>query len=132
MTTTSSTAIMPRSPCAASAGWTKNAGVPVEASVDASLRATWPDLPMPETTTRPPQRSISSTAATKGPPSRPASEEMARASVSSTSRASASARFASTEGEGAPRVSIWSPESAIMRQSITPGSRGAGDRLPPC
>jgi hypothetical protein len=45
--------IIPRSPCEASAGWTKNAGVPVDASVAASLRAIWPDLPMPETTTRP-------------------------------------------------------------------------------
>ena len=36
--------IMPRSPCAASAGCTKNAGVPVDASVAASLRATWPGL----------------------------------------------------------------------------------------
>ena len=45
--------IMPRSPCEASAGWTNRAGVPVEASVAAILRATWPDLPMPDTTTRP-------------------------------------------------------------------------------
>ena len=45
--------IMPRSPCEASAGCTNSAGVPVEASVAAILRATWPDLPMPETTTRP-------------------------------------------------------------------------------
>ena len=38
---------------AASPGWTKNAGVPVEASVAAILRAMWPLLPMPETMTRP-------------------------------------------------------------------------------
>ena len=44
---------MPRSPWLASAGWTKSAGVPVEASVAAILRATWPLLPMPVTTTRP-------------------------------------------------------------------------------
>ena len=42
--TTSAGVIMPRSPCEASAGWTKNAGVPVEASVAASLRAMWPGL----------------------------------------------------------------------------------------
>ena len=45
--------IMPRSPWLASAGWTNSAGVPVEASVAAILRATWPLLPMPVTTTRP-------------------------------------------------------------------------------
>ncbi len=48
--------IMPRSPWEASAGWTNRAGVPVEARVAAILRATWPDLPMPETTMRPRQR----------------------------------------------------------------------------
>ena len=39
ITTTSAGVIMPRSPCEASAGWTKKAGVPVDASVAASLRA---------------------------------------------------------------------------------------------
>ncbi len=51
--TRSSLVTMPRSPWLASAGWTKNAGVPVEASVAAILRPTWPLLPMPMTTTRP-------------------------------------------------------------------------------
>ena len=50
---TSSGVIMPRSPWLASPGWTKKAGVPVEAKVAAILRATWPDLPMPVTMTRP-------------------------------------------------------------------------------
>ena len=45
--------IIPRSPWLASAGCTNSAGVPVEASVAAILRATCPDLPMPETITRP-------------------------------------------------------------------------------
>src|ERR1039458_6786531 len=44
---------MPTSPCAASAGCRKNAGVPVEASVDAILFAICPDLPTPVTITRP-------------------------------------------------------------------------------
>ncbi len=44
---------MPRSPCAASPGCMKNAGVPVDDSVAAILRPICPDLPMPETTTRP-------------------------------------------------------------------------------
>ena len=61
MTTMSSAVIMPRSPCDASAGCTKNAGVPVDAKVAASLRPMWPDLPMPETTMRPRQLRIKST-----------------------------------------------------------------------
>lgn len=59
---TSSAVTMPRSPWTASAGLRKNAGVPVEASVAATLRAMWPALPMPVTTTRPLQASISSMA----------------------------------------------------------------------
>ena len=51
--TTSAALIMPRSPWLASAGCTNMAGVPVEASVAAILRPTWPLLPMPMTTTRP-------------------------------------------------------------------------------
>ncbi len=66
--TTSSGVIMPRSPWPASAAWTKNAGVPVEASVAASLRAMWPDLPMPVTTTRPRQPKIARAAATNASP----------------------------------------------------------------
>ena len=50
---TSSRAIMPRSPWLASVGWTKNAWVPVEASVAAILRPICPLLPMPLTMTRP-------------------------------------------------------------------------------
>ena len=60
--TTSACVTMPRSPCPASAGCTKNAGVPVEASVAAILRPTWPLLPMPMTTTRPVARSMAATA----------------------------------------------------------------------
>ena len=43
-TTTSLSTIMPKSPCAASAGWTKNAGVPVDAIVAAIFRPTCPDF----------------------------------------------------------------------------------------
>ncbi len=60
---------MPRSPWLASPGWTKKAGVPVEAKVAAILRPTWPDLPMPVTITRPRAPRIRSTAATKARPS---------------------------------------------------------------
>ena len=51
--TTSSAWMTPRSPCTASAGCRKNAGVPVLASVAAILRQMMPDLPMPVTITRP-------------------------------------------------------------------------------
>ena len=51
--TTSLLCSMPRSPWLASAGWTNIAGWPVEASVAAIFRPTWPDLPMPVTMTRP-------------------------------------------------------------------------------
>ena len=84
---TSSGVIMPRSPWLASPGWTKNAGVPVLASVEAILPPTWPDLPMPITTTRPRQfRSISQAAANSGP-MRAASAVTACASISITERA---------------------------------------------
>jgi hypothetical protein len=57
---------MPRSPWLASAGWTKWAGVPVEARVAAILRLTWPDFPMPDTITRPGAARIMVMAAAKG------------------------------------------------------------------
>ena len=63
--TTSSLVIMPMSPWLASAGCTKNAGVPVLARVAASLLPMCPDLPMPTTTTRPAQAKISSHARIK-------------------------------------------------------------------
>ena len=50
---TSPGSTMPRSPWLASAGCTKNAGVPVLASVAAIFVAMWPDLPTPITTTWP-------------------------------------------------------------------------------
>ncbi len=50
---------MPRSPWLASAGCTKKAGVPVEASVAAVFAAICPLLPMPVTMTRPSASPIS-------------------------------------------------------------------------
>ena len=63
--TTSPGVTMPRSPWLASPGCTNIAGVPVDASVAAILRPTWPLLPMPITTTRPVQRSMASAARPK-------------------------------------------------------------------
>ena len=86
--TTSSCAIMPRSPWLASPGCTKKAGVPVDASVDAILPPIWPDLPMPVTTTRPVQASIKCSACTKCASRRVARLCTASASMPSTCRAS--------------------------------------------
>ena len=57
--TMSAGVIMPRSPCEASPGCTKNDGVPVLASVAAILPPMCPDLPIPMTMTRPVQARIS-------------------------------------------------------------------------
>ena len=50
---TSSLVIMPRSPWVASAGWTKWAGVPVDAMVEAIFCEIKPDFPNPDTIRRP-------------------------------------------------------------------------------
>ena len=86
-TITSSSVIMPRSPWLASAGWTKKAGVPVLASVEAILLATWPDLPIPLTTVRPLHARINSTARAKRSSRRADSAATAAASMSRTRRA---------------------------------------------
>ena len=51
--TESPSTIIPKSPCIASAGWTKIAGVPVEAIVAAIFLQISPDLPIPVITTLP-------------------------------------------------------------------------------
>ncbi|STW04335.1 Uncharacterised protein [Klebsiella grimontii] len=63
--TTSQGVTMPKSPCAASPGWTKNDDVPVLANVAAIFRPIWPDLPIPITTTLPVQRKMVSQARVK-------------------------------------------------------------------
>jgi len=85
---------MPRSPCAASPGCTNIAGVPVEARVAAILRAMWPDLPMPDTTTRPVQAYSTATARTResSASSRSCKARTASASIARVSRASSITR----------------------------------------
>ena len=86
MASTTSTGItMPRSPWLASAGCTNMAGVPVEASVAATLRPISPLLPMPITTTRPVAPRISDTAREKSSFSRCFRPSTAAASMSSVS-----------------------------------------------
>ncbi len=96
--TTSAAVIMPRSPWLASAGCTKMAGVPVDASVAAILRPMWPLLPMPITTTRPLHSSICCTACAKGAPVRALRPSTAAASMSKVSCASRTACAASNGG----------------------------------
>src|SRR5665811_440115 len=84
---TSLFAIMPRSPWLASPGCTNSAGVPVEAKVEAILRPTWPDLPMPVTITRPCAARIRSTAAAKVAP-RPSRSAVASATIPPPSESS--------------------------------------------
>ena len=80
-TMTSSDCSTPRSPWIASAGWRKNAGVPVLDSVAAIFRAMMPDLPMPVTMTRPRQSRRMRTASSKRSSRRLTSDRIASASV---------------------------------------------------
>src|SRR5690625_807167 len=92
--------IMPRSPWLASPGCTNCAGVPVEASVEAIFRATWPDFPMPEQMTRPSAARIRSTASAKLSPRDCASRSSAADSTRST-RCPVSMARACSEAVGA-------------------------------
>src|SRR6266571_872339 len=65
---------MPRSPCSESTGWRNIAGVPVDVNVAAILRAMSPDLPTPETMTRPLAAARISSARTRLPRSTSRSE----------------------------------------------------------
>ena len=101
--------IMPRSPWLASAGWTNIAGVPVEASVAAILRPTWPLLPMPMTTTRPRTSRIRRTASTKPAPMRDFRPRTASASMSKVARA----RLSTVSGSGG--ATAWTGREVIER-----------------
>ncbi len=99
--------IMPRSPCEASAGWTKIAGVPVEAKVAAILRPTWPDLPMPLTTTRPLQAESRSTASVKLPSSVAESARKPAASAAKTAWATATSDGLSSWRAAVISLLVW-------------------------
>src|SRR5438876_10455356 len=83
---TSSLPTRPRSPCSESTGWRNEAGLPVEVSVAAILRAISPDLPTPETISRPVAFSSSRTAAEEAGPRRSATRRIASAPRASTRR----------------------------------------------
>ena len=114
---TSCAVTMPRSPWLASAGCTKKAGVPVEASVAAILRAMCPDLPMPLTMTRPWQASTWRQARQK--PSSSVSRRCctASASMASTWRARSSRALSS----------IWAGGWEVMRGQGNETGDGATD-----
>src|SRR5438132_1018807 len=83
---TSSLPTRPRSPCSESTGWRNEAGLPVEVSVAAILRAISPDLPTPEPISRPVAFSSSRTAAEQAGPRHSATRPLASASSTSTRR----------------------------------------------
>src|SRR5581483_11716414 len=105
----------------ASAGWTKNADVPVLESVAAILRAMMPDLPMPVTITRPRQEAIRSTACVKRSSRQAIKPLIAAASVASTLRARA--RSAATVEASEVTLAI-----DIDRGRGRSGRRGRRDR----
>ncbi len=105
--TTSPAMTMPRSPWLASAGCTNNAGVPVDASVAAILRPTWPLLPMPITTTRPRHSSIACTALREAVAlARRQRLQRARLDLEGLARPAASARCGVEGAAGFTRVTL--------------------------
>src|SRR2546427_388018 len=118
---TSSLPTRPRSPCSESTGWRNEAGLPVEVSVAAILRAISPDLPTPETISRPVAFSSSRTAAEKAGPRRSATRRIASASRTSTRRP----RSASSLG------SVWDIATLqeVFREQALPLTPGLEDQL---
>src|SRR5438034_1159482 len=118
---TSSLPTRPRSPCSESTGWRNEAGLPVEVSVAAILRAISPDLPMPETISRPVAFSSSRTAAEKAGPRRSATRRIASASSTSTRRP----RSASSLGSVRDIATL----QEVFREQALPLTPGLEDQL---
>src|SRR5256885_4419800 len=118
---TSSLPTRPRSPCSESTGWRNEAGLPVEVSVAAILRAISPDLPTPETISRPVAFSSSRTAAEKAGPRRSATRWIASASRTSTRRP----RSASSLGSVRDIATL----QEILREQALPLTPGLEDQL---
>ncbi len=78
---------IPRSPCIASTGCKKSAGVPVLFKVATIFRPIIPDFPIPVTITRPSALSIVFTASAKSGPSLSTTPKMPSASICNTSLA---------------------------------------------
>src|SRR2546421_6060892 len=118
---TSSLPTRPRSPCSESTGWRNEAGLPVEVSVAAILRAISPDLPMPETISRPVAFSSSRTAAEKAGPRRSPTRRIASASRVSTRRP----RSASSLGSVRDIATL----QEVFREQALPLASGLEDQL---
>src|SRR5436853_561508 len=118
---TSSLPTRPRSPCSESTGWRNEAGLPVEVSVAAILRAISPDLPTPETISRPVAFSSSRTAAEKAGPRRSATRRIASASRTSTRRP----RSASSLGSVRDIATL----QEVFREQALPLTPGLEDQL---
>ena len=115
--TMSSVVTMPRSPWLASLGCTNIAGVPVEASVDASLRPMWPLLPIPVMITRPRIARITPTALTKASPNGPAmaAESAANPSLSTDSVRQAVARGSDVLANGSSPEFVTVQSHPVLR-----------------
>src|SRR5437899_8698481 len=120
---TSSGPTMPRSPCKESTGCRNDAGVPVDVSVAAILRAIRPDLPTPDTMTRPRAAASSRTAVATGGPSRSATPRIAAASRARTRRPR------STRSVGSVRDIATLHE--ILGQQVVPLTPRLEDQLRP-
>src|SRR2546422_1422526 len=118
---TSSLPTRPRSPCSESTGWRNEAGLPVEVSVAAILRAISPDLPTPETISRPVAFSSSRTAAENAGPRRSATRRIASASRTSTRRP----RSASSLGSVRDIATL----QEVFREQALPLTPGLEDQL---
>src|SRR3989442_15384672 len=118
---TSSLPTSPRSPCSESTGWRNDAGLPVEVRVAAILRAISPDLPTPETISRPLACWSSRTAAEKAGPSRSATRQIASASSASTRRP----RSASSLGSVRDIAAL----QEVLREQALPLAPGLKDQL---
>src|SRR5436305_255574 len=117
----SSRSTMPRSPCSESTGWRNEAGVPVDVSVAAILRAISPDLPTPETMSRPGAAASRRTAAANGGPSCSATRRIAAASRARTRRPR------STRSLGSVRDIATLHE--VLRQEVRPLAPRPEDQL---
>src|SRR5262245_49778306 len=113
----------------ASAGWRKNDGVPMLASVAAIFRQMRPDLPMPVRMTRPLHSRSRRTAQSKRPSRRSTSARMAAASVSRTFRARARSAMDANLGAFRDRVDCQQPLQerleAIQAQRVLSVAFGA-------
>src|SRR5947208_8176238 len=112
---------MPKSPCRESTGCRNEAGVPVEVKVAAILRAISPDLPTPDTMTRPFAAASSRTAAAKAGPRRSATRSIASASRASTRRP----RSASSLGSARDIATL----QEVFREQALPLAPGLEDQL---